>query len=217
QPVRPGGLPALRPRPSAGGSHGRSRRADPGAPYLDTGEQAQASRDSGPADGDRRGQVPRVRAGRRRRHRRHGRRRSAPPRVRRPQRGRLTVGAAQSDLVEALRNSLKEVERLRKQNQRLVAAAAAPIAIVSTACRFPGGISSAEDLWRLVEAGGEVISGFPSDRGWDLGRVYAEVPEQPGASRILEGGFLTGAAEFDAAFFGISPREAVAIDPQQRL
>ncbi|MEU1288815.1 SDR family NAD(P)-dependent oxidoreductase, partial [Kitasatospora sp. NPDC005856] len=77
-----------------------------------------------------------------------------------------------------------------------------PIAIVAMGCRYPGGVGSPEDLWRLLLAGGDALSGFPADRGWE-----------PGG----QGGFLHDAAEFDAAFFGISPREALAMDPQQRL
>lgn len=38
-----------------------------------------------------------------------------------------------------------------------------PIAIVSMACRYPGGISSPEDLWRVVTEGVDVTSEFPSD------------------------------------------------------
>ncbi|OLF05414.1 hypothetical protein BLA60_36345 [Actinophytocola xinjiangensis] len=84
-----------------------------------------------------------------------------------------------------------------------------PVAIVGMGCRFPGGVASPEDLWRVVVDGRDVLSPFPTDRGWEStwltdldGRV---------------GGFLHDAALFDNDFFGISPREAVAMDPQQRV
>ncbi|MFE2728250.1 type I polyketide synthase, partial [Kitasatospora sp. NPDC059327] len=112
-----------------------------------------------------------------------------------------------------LRQTAADLRATKHRLQEAEEAAREPIAIVATGCRFPGGVRSAEDLWRLVADGTDAVAGFPADRGWEVDGTAGPL----GGPATRQGGFVHDAAEFDAEFFGISPFEALAMDPQQRL
>ncbi|XXT63554.1 SDR family NAD(P)-dependent oxidoreductase [Sorangium sp. So ce590] len=114
-----------------------------------------------------------------------------------------------------LQRAMAAIALLERRMAELEASRTQPIAIVSMACRLPGGVATPEDYWRLLAEGKDAIEGFPSR--WESFSVYDPDPEVVGKSYVREGGFLRDIDVFDASFFGISPHEAQGMDPQQRL
>src|SRR5271155_3853805 len=118
---------------------------------------------------------------------------------------------------EALRKALVQVERLKSKNRALLERSGEPIAIVGMSCRFPGGVDSPDSLWDMVADKRDVMSEFPTDRGWDLAGLFDDDPDAPHKCYARTGGFVEDVAGFDAGFFGVAPSEALATDPQHRM
>lgn len=115
-----------------------------------------------------------------------------------------------------LQESLAAIERLQARLEASERAGQQPIAIIGAGCRYPGGVESPAELWRVVRDGVNAVSEVPADR-WDANAFYDPDPKAPGKMVTKRGGFLSQVDRFDPQFFGISPREAATLDPQQRL
>jgi acyl transferase domain-containing protein/acyl carrier protein len=89
------------------------------------------------------------------------------------------------------------------------------IAVVGMGCRFPGGVNTPAEFWKLLRDGVDAITEVPAGR-WNAARFYHPNASAPGRMVTRWGGFVDNVDSFDAPFFGIAPREASRIDPQQR-
>ena len=122
-----------------------------------------------------------------------------------------------SGLASYIRAELAGVPQEIKHTPSVRATGDDPIAIVGMSCRYPGGVNSPEDLWDMLVQGRDVLSEFPSDRGWNVAGLFNPDPDVAGSCYTRTGGFVEGVADFDPAFFGVGPSEALAMDPQQRM
>ncbi len=87
------------------------------------------------------------------------------------------------------------------------------IAVVGIACRFPGGVDSADAFWSFLDRGGDAVGSLPAGRF----RWPASIEVDGKHKGIDRGGFLERIDQFDAQFFRTSAAEAELMDPQQRL
>ena len=111
---------------------------------------------------------------------------------------------------------LLKLKQATTKIQEIKAAATEPIAIIGMGCRFPGGASTPEAFWDVLQNGVNTIAEVPQDR-WHIDDYYDPDSETPGKMYSRHGGFIDQVQDFDANFFGISPKETIHLDPQQRL
>ncbi|KXX77494.1 Nonribosomal peptide synthetase 14 [Madurella mycetomatis] len=92
-----------------------------------------------------------------------------------------------------------------------------PIALIGSACRFPGGCNTPSKLWELLRKPRDLLKKVPKNR-FDIDAFYHPDATHHGTTDVQHSYFLDeDPAEFDAQFFGIQPMESDSIDPQQRM
>lgn len=96
-----------------------------------------------------------------------------------------------------------------------------PIAIIGSACRFPGDTNTPSKLWELLQNPKDLCIPVPPSR-FKPSSFYHKNSAYHGHSNVegMKSYFLSEDAverSFDAGFFGINPAEANVLDPQLRL
>jgi acyl transferase domain-containing protein/acyl carrier protein len=118
--------------------------------------------------------------------------------------------------VDAQRQALIAIRKLRAKVDALQHAQTDPIAIVGMSCRFPGGVTDADGYWRFLHDGHDGVVSIPPER-YDVDAVFDSDRQKAGTTYSRWAGLVDGIELFDEEFFGIAPREAAQTDPQQRL
>ncbi|KAL1795381.1 hypothetical protein ACET3X_007197 [Alternaria dauci] len=99
-----------------------------------------------------------------------------------------------------------------------MAAVKEPIAIIGSACRFPGGASSPSKLWDLLKEPRDVLTDIPKER-LVLSNFYNKDGSFHGSTNVKNKSYLLSEdiRAFDAPFFQINALEAESMDPAQRI
>ena len=128
------------------------------------------------------------------------------------------MAPADEQVVQALRASLKETERLRRQNRQLLAASREPIAIVGMSCRYPGPARSPEELWRARARGRRRDLGrsLPIAAGISSG-CTTPTRSAPDAAMCARAGSCTTSASSTRSSSGSARARRWRWIPQQRL
>ena len=150
----------------------------------------------------------------------HPRIRAFGPRVLHHAEGRgrfdMNDNTVRIEQLSPLKRALLALEHMQTRLAEVEGQDHTPIAIIGMGCRFPGGANTPELFWELLAESRDAIAEVPPEL-WSLDQYYDPDPDVPGKMYTREGGFITGADQFDPQFFGISPREAQTMDPQQRV
>ncbi len=127
--------------------------------------------------------------------------------------GQLPSSSSKGTLPSSVQKALLTLDKLKTKLDTIERQRKEPIAIIGLACRFPGGASTPEAFFRILEDGLDAIVQVPEAR-WP----EPAPPSDPAMQGARWGGFLSeDISQFDPSFFGISPREAERLDPQQRI
>ncbi|PZG47441.1 hypothetical protein C1I98_13540 [Spongiactinospora gelatinilytica] len=87
------------------------------------------------------------------------------------------------------------------------------IAVIGTACRFPGATGTAE-FWRMLRSGTEPVTVF-TDAELAAAGAPAHLIESP--DYVPAAGVVADSDAFDAGLFALNPKEATLMDPQHRV
>ncbi|KAL4945238.1 hypothetical protein BDV06DRAFT_231409 [Aspergillus oleicola] len=94
---------------------------------------------------------------------------------------------------------------------------AEPVAVVGSACRFPGKSDTPSKLWELLQNPRDLLREVPPDR-FNAEAFYHPDGKHHGTSNVRHSYFLDeDPTAFDNGFFNVPGGEAKAIDPQQRM
>ncbi|KAF1949749.1 beta-ketoacyl synthase domain-containing protein [Byssothecium circinans] len=90
-----------------------------------------------------------------------------------------------------------------------------PIAVIGSACRFPGGLTTPSKLWTFLSKPHDLQSQVPKDR-FNIDAFHHPDGSHHGRTNARHGYFLSDIKTLDAQFFNVQAGEAESMDPQQR-
>ncbi|MEJ2619596.1 MAG: beta-ketoacyl synthase N-terminal-like domain-containing protein [Candidatus Thiodiazotropha sp.] len=123
----------------------------------------------------------------------------------------MSVDKSNSDTL--IKQSLREIRRLKNQFDYIQQKANEPIAVIGVGCEFPGGATGVREFWNVLKSETNTAGEPIADR-----KRVEQYPNNDVEWKHHYGSYLhRDLSHFDPLFFKIPPKEANMIDPQHRL